>query len=572
MIRGKEKMKKGLVLVTLVAALGLASCGEKKAKDEVSPEITGVEDVSCSVNETIDLLKGVSALDDVDGDLTSSIEITVMPTLTVTNGKVTPAADGDYEVKYAVSDKAGNEGTAFATLSVTPALAEKKMYKKYEFNDSAVGDFNTFFFNETPGLVEGSSGIVKGNYQIKATKVDGEAWHIKFENSKLATQAGADCKIAFSFTSSVAGKIKVEVGGVNNVEYDIVAGANKIEHTFTAKAEETYVCLQLGMLEVFTLDISNVEVTQSVGEDTYTNVTPDFKYNTEGVVWGGFDGEATIDSKDDATTVHIKTTGGDNGVWQSRLYVRPGYDLAANKKYKISVDVEAEYAQSQFEICINNGDAEKGIDALYGLSLAAGEKKNFSTIVKPDTAKDNVTLQFQFGHLDDLSLGNKLTVSNLKIEEVGGDKTTETSSYVFTPEGLETYNDAESAAGNLYTNDGKLIYEMTKIGTTDWHNKMFVKKIKLEADKIYTISFKAKADKDISCAMFLNVFGQWDPRLSATVNFTTTEQTFEFSTTSAFATDMYFEILWQFGSEANAKLNGAVIEFSELIIYAQDVA
>lgn len=72
--------------------------------------------------------------------------------------------------------------------------------------------------------------------------------------------------------------------------------------------------------------------------------------------------------------------------------------------------------------------------------------------------------------------------------------------------------------------------------------------------------------------MFLNVFGQWDPRLSATVNFTTTEQTFEFSTTSAFATDMYFEILWQFGSEANAKLNGAVIEFSELIIYAQDVA
>ena len=110
-------MKKGLVLVTLLAALGLASCGGKTAKDETSPVISGAANMSCAVNETIDLLKGVTAVDDVDGDVTEAIEITLMPSLTVTNGKVTPILDGDYEVKYAVTDKAGHEGTAFSTLN-----------------------------------------------------------------------------------------------------------------------------------------------------------------------------------------------------------------------------------------------------------------------------------------------------------------------------------------------------------------------------------------------------------------------------------------------------------------------
>ena len=126
--QNREEIEKGkLVLVTLLAALGLASCGGKTAKDETSPVISGAANMSCAVNETIDLLKGVTAVDDVDGDVTEAIEITLMPSLTVTNGKVTPILDGDYEVKYAVTDKAGNEGTAFATLNVTPALAEKEV-------------------------------------------------------------------------------------------------------------------------------------------------------------------------------------------------------------------------------------------------------------------------------------------------------------------------------------------------------------------------------------------------------------------------------------------------------------
>ena len=89
--------------------------------------------------------------------------------------------------------------------------------------------------------------------------------------------------------------------------------------------------------------------------------------------------------------------------------------------------------------------------------------------------------------------------------------------------------------------------------------------------RIYTIEFTAKADKNISCAFFLNVLGGWDPRLSATVDFTTTEQVFSYTVSSAFITDMNFELLWQFGSEANQQLGGAKIEFTSIKIFAQDV-
>ena len=566
-------MKK--LVLSLLAALsivGLASCNnESKVTDETAPVINGVKDLNCSVNETVNLLTGVTAVDETDGDITEKIEISIMPTLTVTNGQTTPTQTGDYEVAYKVKDAAGNEQSAFATLNVAPALAEKLEYKKYEFKAADTQGWGLFLWNDVADSNVGTVDIVKGNLQVNITKNDKEAWHVKFENN-IPTTPGVDYKVTYNFVSSVAGIIKTNDW---TKEVEVVAGNNTCSYSFTAGGEEkSYLCLELGMLEgPFTLDFTSIEVQSSVGEDVYTNVTPEgFAFDAEGVVYSGFDNNSTGSHATTATSATLDITRGsdENGCWQSKLFIKPGFDLEAGKKYKISVDVESTNGHN-FEICYNNGDAEKGIGALYGLSLEAGEKKTFEIIVKHDTAKDNLVILLQLGTLRTPQGADTVTVSNLKIEEIGGNKTVETDTLVFTPEGFGTYNDAASAAGMLYTENGKLVYEMSKIGLTDWHNKMYVDRIELESDKIYTISFKAKADKNISCALFLNVCGSWDPRLSATVDFTTTEQTFEFTVPNAFAADMAFEILWQFGSEANSQLGGAKIEFSEIIIYSQDV-
>ncbi len=565
-------MKKLFALFLSVFALfGLASCGGNNTPaDETAPVISGVENKTCTVNETVDLLAGVTAVDETDGDLTSSIAVTLMPELTVTDGKVTPTATGAYEVAYKVKDAAGNEQAAYAELNVTPALAEKVEYKKYEFKAADKQGWNLFLWNDTPDSNVGTLEVVKGSLQANVTKNDKEAWHVKLENN-IATTKGVDYKVTYNFISNVAGIIKTNDW---TKEVEVKVGPNSCEYAFTAgDGEQTYVCLELGMLEgPFTLDFTSIEIQSSVGQDVFTNVTPNFEYNAEGVVNSVFDNNSAGTVATTATDATIDITRGsdENGCWQTKLFVKPGFDLEANMKYKISVDVYSLNGH-KFEICFNNGDAEKGVGALYGLELAAGETKTFDITVKHETAKDNLVLLFQLGEMKTPQGADTVKVSNLKIETVTGDKSVETNSLVFTPEGFGTYNDAASAAGSLFIENGKLVYEMTKIGLTDWHNKMYIEKLTLEADKIYTITFKAKADKNISCAFFLNVFGSWDPRLSATVDFTTEEQTFEYTVSSAFITDMNFELLWQFGSEANSALGAARIEFSDITIYAQDV-
>lgn len=557
-------MKKLFVsIVALLVLFCLAACNNTTPKDEVEPEINGVKNLTSVVGEEVDLLAGVTAVDDVDGNITSNIEVTTLPQLTVTDGKVTATLSGDYEIQYKVTDKAGNIGEAYATLSVTPALAEKVVYQEFAFDAPTIEGWGTYI-NEA---CTGTYGIVKGNYQINVSHSSREAWHVKFENN-YPTEAGVDYKVTYNFISNAAGQVVA-----NGKWVDIEVGASSVSYEFVGTGENYYLEFQLGALaDSFIVDITSVEMLKRVGQDVYTEVTPNFAYNAEGVAYSAFDNNSTgnLTTTENSATLDITRGSDENGCWQTKLFVKPGFDLEANKKYKISVDV---YSQNghKFEICFNNGDAEKGIGALYGLMVEAGETKTFEYTVKHESAKDNLVLLFQLGELLTPQGTDVITVSNLKIEEVGGDKEESSTTTVFTPVGFGTYNDSASAAGSLFVENGKLVYEMTKIGLTDWHNKMYIERLTLEADKIYTISFTAKADKEISCAFFLNVFGKWDPRLSSEVKFTTTEQVFELQVTSAFAAEMDFELLWQFGSEANNALGSARIEFSNITIYSQDV-
>lgn len=721
------KTTKKVLAVLLASTLGLSvvSC-KNEVKDEVKPEISGMIDEVVEAGKTVDLLDGVSAIDDVDGDITSNIELTILPSLPISNGSVTPTADhvGDYEVTYYVKDAAGNEDRKFTTLTVTPQLAEKVEYKKFDFN--AIGDcpFNTFFFNDTPGLVEGTQKLNKGAYEINATKTDGEAWHIKYEGT-IDTVSGANYEVTYNFESNVAGKVKFGA----NQEFDVVKGKNTVVGKFTASSDKTYTELQLGMLEPFNIKISKVTVKEEIGQDVFSNILPaDFDYSKPNVVSGVFDNESTgeVKTTKDSAIMNITKGSLENGCWQTKLIIKTGLSLKAGTKYKISFDLTAEKAINAFEVLYNNGDVEKGIGALYNQKVEANSKSTLEYIVTPEGNKDDLNLVFQLGTQNVKGEGNKITVNNIKVEESkqkdevitegfkftteslqndfwsdskgtskvnadgsvlldvtqgtttpnpwelkqylwtglnlaknrdykvsidvtstvtlekiemllrqkdggeanfaelkdiklaanekttltfethleddltnaglvfqlgsmqqvgqikfenlnivakGGSKEVKVTDYTFSPVGFGTFNDnANNAEGSLYAEDNHLVYEMNKIGLTDWHNKMYVNRITLEDSKIYTFKFKAKADKNISCAFFLNIVGKWDPRLSAQVDFTTEYQEFEFSTTKAFAATMDFELLWQFGSEANNKLGSAKITFEYLTIYSQDTS
>lgn len=76
-------------------------------KDTVAPVIEGVKNQTITVGDTLDLLKGITAKDDVDGDVEVKSE-----------GEVDTKKAGTYKVKIYAEDKSGNRAEQEMTVTV----------------------------------------------------------------------------------------------------------------------------------------------------------------------------------------------------------------------------------------------------------------------------------------------------------------------------------------------------------------------------------------------------------------------------------------------------------------------
>ena len=139
-------MKKLIVALACILCLTLSMTACKpQIVDTVSPVINGVKDsTSIALGETFDALAGITATDDIDGDLTSAITVTSMPELTFTDGKATPSMKGAYEITYTVADKAGNKTEEYCTLTVTSKVGVASDYHVFDFSSYDTADVPTF--------------------------------------------------------------------------------------------------------------------------------------------------------------------------------------------------------------------------------------------------------------------------------------------------------------------------------------------------------------------------------------------------------------------------------------------
>ena len=80
-----------------------------KVIDNVKPVINGITNIKLNIGETFNTLKGVSASDNNDGNLTSKIKV---------SGTVNVNKAGTYKLTYSVSDKSGNKATKQRTVTV----------------------------------------------------------------------------------------------------------------------------------------------------------------------------------------------------------------------------------------------------------------------------------------------------------------------------------------------------------------------------------------------------------------------------------------------------------------------
>lgn len=97
------------LVLAVSASLVLASCGDKSEESDHAPILSGVTDSTISKGSIFDPLDGITASDEVDGDLTAEITLT---------GSVDSAISGDYSLEYHVTDTAGNTTRATRTITV----------------------------------------------------------------------------------------------------------------------------------------------------------------------------------------------------------------------------------------------------------------------------------------------------------------------------------------------------------------------------------------------------------------------------------------------------------------------
>ena len=152
--------------------------------DDVKPFILGVNNQTLYVGQSFDILEGVTASDNIDGNVTSKI---------VTEGTVDVWTPGKYTVNYKVADSKGNEATATREVEVTVGLfafGENVLTSSDVFASGALS--TTVSSGEIFTLIE-TFGLAKLTFKAKADAATELTYSL----------AGATCKGTVALTTEL---------------------------------------------------------------------------------------------------------------------------------------------------------------------------------------------------------------------------------------------------------------------------------------------------------------------------------------------------------------------------------
>ena len=608
-----KNIRKILALIlSLALVLSLAACGG--SGENTAPSISGVADQTLEAGSEFDALAGVTATDAEDGDITSMITIDATPALTFKNGKATPETAGNYELVYSVTDKGGETAEAYATLTVTKQTGEATVLYAFDFADQTV-DTRGWTAKVAEG-VAATGELKQGAYVFDITNPGAGDGDIQLVLAGMPVKA-ADYKVkvwakstADTYAHILAKDESVEewstFGGAFNVR--IGQEIAPLELNFTVPGEgSTELMINLGKItpnpenpadttpENFTVTIDKIEVYEITGDETQTPVyTNDFAAADESalIVSAGDGAAASAAFDGEAGKVVIDAYPSEGGVWSIKADIAlPGVSIVSGEKYYYSFKINAENGQAGECLVESESLFHEARANFNGIAAAAGEDTIVSAVFTAEANVSDPVIRLQIGNPSEGVTSNTIVIDDVQFGMVEGDKEVNKTIYAFSAFGPNTANATNSAypwqtfngtdedndrgVGTIWTENNSLFYRIDQGGMTDWHNKLICgygdNPLVLPADSYFTVEIVAKATKDVSCGFFLNPLGGWDPRISDGMDLTTEEQTFTFETNDILITDMNFEMLFQFGSEATANLGEVTVEISSITIYQKTV-
>ena len=210
--------------------------------------------------------------------------------------------------------------------------------------------------------------------------------------------------------------------------------------------------------------------------------------------WAHEDYAAALSGDGSSASLEISKTPDNGEAWKVKLFVETGIALEAGKHYRISADVSAS-AETDYEVCYNNGAVEKGVGALYGQHASSAAQ----TAVFEGTPEEAATLTLQF-NLGWATAPCTVTVSNVKVEEMAeGEGESVLPSFSYDSVGSFSYNadDGYIVALNKAESSAEFqIIQAPADGRNPWNVKLNVRTgFTPEKDKGYRVSFDLNAAK-----------------------------------------------------------------------------
>jgi len=605
-----KKLDRILSLLLAVCLLALPVF----ASADGEPTLDGVHDQSVMAGTEFDALAGVTATGSDGGDLTGMIMVESTPTLDFKNGKATPENPGDYELVYSVTDNNGVTVEDYATLTVTKKTGEEVVYKAFDFSTVEVTD-NHGWEARIGEAAQAEAALKDGAYVIDIRNPGNGDGDVQLAKAGYALKE-ADYKIKIWAKSTKPTYAHILARNENAEGWETFGGA------FNVRIEETVKPLELsfssageGSAELlfnlgkitpnpdnaedttptdFTVTIDKIELYEISGEEHEVPVyTADFTQN-EGVTAEAGDGaSASASFADGKAVVTIDSYAGEGGgVWSVKANIALGdVKIEKGQKYYYRFTINAQNGQGGEALVESAARSWECRANFNGLNAAAGEDVVVSNVFVAEADVDDPVIRLQIGNAPEGAASNVITISDVEFGKMEGDKETKKTIEAFMPFGPATANaenadypwqtfngtdeDNERGVGTIWTDNGSFFYRIDNGGTVDWHNKLICgfggNPLTLASDSYYIVEITARADKPVSCGVFLNPMGGWDPRFSEGMDLTEEFQTFRFSTTDTFIMDMDFELLFQFGSEALSKLDEVTVEFQNVTIYQMSV-
>ena len=600
------------ILLAIAMVLSMAACGG--SGENTAPTITGVADQSVEAGSEFNAFAGVAASDAEDGDITAKISVEATPALTFKNGKAVPEKAGSYELVYSVTDKAGETTEAYATLTVTKQTGEATVLYAFDFADqtvdtkgwtakigegvAATGEAKqgAFVFDITnPGNGDGDIQLVLPGMPVKAADYKVKVWAKSTVNT---------------YAHILARNEGVEEWSTFGGAFNVVIGQEiaPLELNFTAPGEgSTELMINLGKItpnpenpadttpENFTVTIDKIEVYEITGAETQVPVyTNDFSAADASAlaVSAGDGANANASFNGEAAVITIESYPTEGGVWSIKADIAlPGVEIVQGQKYFYSFKINAARGQGGEALVESATRFHEARANFNGLAAVAGEDTIVTAVFTAEANVGDPVIRLQIGNAPEGVTSNTIVIDDVQFGVLEGDKETKKTIYAFNAFGPNTANATNSAypwqtfngtdedndrgVGTIWTENGSLFYRIDQGGLTDWHNKLICgygdNPLVLPSDSYFTVEIVAKATKNVSCGFFLNPLGNWDPRITEGMDITTEEQTFTFETRDILITDMNFEMLFQFGSEATANLGEVTVEIVSITIYQKTV-